>query len=268
MAFLRSFFKRFDIAVTKYSTLERLEQLQREVVAGIHYDRKSLERTGALIGSSSSQILQDIFVLHVLNHKREGYFVEFGATDGVEKSNTHLLEKEFGWTGILAEPATIWHAELSANRSCHIDRSLVHTSTGQPVVFHQTADPELSSIKGLLQEDEHSNARKDYVSYEVTSISLTDLLRKYDAPKIIDYLSIDTEGSEFEILQAFDFTEYRFRVITCENNPDKNGVKSDRIEKLLGQHGYVKKYAEFSQFDDWYVSPDLLPLRKDHPKYD
>ncbi|HQV51516.1 MAG: FkbM family methyltransferase [Flavobacteriales bacterium] len=268
MAFLRSFFKYFNIAVTKYSTLERLERLQKEVVGGVHYDRKKLERTGELIKSSRSQILQDIFVLHALNFQREGYFVEFGATDGKEKSNTHLLEKEFGWTGILAEPATIWHSALRSNRSCHIDTALVHASTGETVIFNQTEDPELSSIQGLEQENEHSNARKNFESYEVTTISLTDLLRKYEAPKIIDYLSIDTEGSEFQLLQAFDFGSYQFRVITCENNTDKNGVKSDKIEKLLGQHGYVKKYTELSQFDDWYILPDLLPKRKDQTKND
>jgi hypothetical protein len=56
------------------------------------------------VSCSKSEIFQDIFVLTVAREKRNGLFVEFGAGDGVSSSNTHMLEKEFGWTGILAEP--------------------------------------------------------------------------------------------------------------------------------------------------------------------
>lgn len=62
--------------------------------------------------NSKSQLLQDVFVLHELNFKEGGFFVEFGATNGVELSNSHLLEKEFHWQGILAEPARVWYDDL------------------------------------------------------------------------------------------------------------------------------------------------------------
>ena len=81
------------------------------------------------------------------------------------------------------------------------------------------------SLPGLAQDlvhlggefadlDEHASARSDGKIYEVTTLTLLELLQKYDAPKVIDYLSIDTEGSEFDILEAFDFDAYQFRVIT------------------------------------------------------
>ena len=54
---------------------------------------------------SRAQILQDLWVLFQSREKHGGYFVEFGACDGLSLSNTFLLEKEYGWTGILAEPA-------------------------------------------------------------------------------------------------------------------------------------------------------------------
>ena len=62
-----------------------------------------------------SQLGQEIFALIENDFKRDGFFVEFGATNGLELSNTHLLEKEFGWTGILAEPAKTWHEDLYKN---------------------------------------------------------------------------------------------------------------------------------------------------------
>ena len=55
--------------------------------------------------ASPAQLFQDLFALFALNLKKNGVLVEFGATNGVNLSNTVLLERQFGWTGILAEPA-------------------------------------------------------------------------------------------------------------------------------------------------------------------
>src|SRR6056297_216441 len=58
---------------------------------------------------SKSQLRQDLFVLSELGFKQHGFFVEFGATNGIDLSNTYLMEARFGWNGILAEPARLWH---------------------------------------------------------------------------------------------------------------------------------------------------------------
>jgi hypothetical protein len=73
---------------------------------------------------SKSQYKQDLFVLTQLGFKRNGFFVEFGATDGVELSNTYILEKQFDWSGILAEPAKCWHEALERNRKAFIEKKL------------------------------------------------------------------------------------------------------------------------------------------------
>ena len=57
------------------------------------------------LSKSKSQLRQDLFVLSFLDFKTNGFFVEFGVTDGIELSNTYLMEKEFAWSSILAEPA-------------------------------------------------------------------------------------------------------------------------------------------------------------------
>jgi len=116
--------------------------------------------------------------------------------------------------------------------------------------FNEVDTAELSTIDAYSSLDNHHVARKDGKTYDVKTISLEDLLDKYNSPKIIDYLSIDTEGSEFEILSNFNFDKYQFRVITCEHNfqPAK-----ERIYSLLTARGYVRKFEKLSQFDDWYV---------------
>jgi hypothetical protein len=83
-----------------------------------------------------------------------------------------------------------------------------------------------------------------------TSAGTWAVTRKHNAPKDIDYLSIDTEGSEFEILSAHDFSEYSFKVIPCEHNFTD---MREKIHDLLSAQGYVRKYENLSKFDDWYV---------------
>ena len=89
----------------------------------------------------------------------------------------------------------------------------------------------------------------------MSTISLYDMLKKHNAPQFIDYLSIDTEGSEYEILNAFDFSAYRFGCITVEHNFTP---MREKIFNLLSQNGYERKFTEFSRFDDWYVLTEKM----------
>jgi FkbM family methyltransferase len=204
-------------------------------------------------GKTKSQLSQDVFVLSETGFKRGGYFIEFGATNGVKFSNTHLLEKEFGWTGIVAEPARVWQEDLSSNRNCHIEFDCVWSKTGEALEFNEVDAAELSTIDSFSGSDEHAKTREVGNKYSVTTVSLVDMLKRYDAPKEIDYLSIDTEGSEYEILSAFDFDTYRIKIITCEHNYTPMRSK---INELLTSKGYIQKYPYLSLLDDWYVLND------------
>ena len=209
-----------------------------------------LELNKQLLSVSCSQIRQDIFALSETGFKRDGYFVEFGAANGVACSNTYMLEKYFGWRGILAEPALAYHDDLMSNRNCHIETGCVWRDTGETLLFNETEIEGLSTIAAFSDLDMHKDRRKQGLTYPVTTISLNDLLAKYNAPDTIDYLSIDTEGSEYEILQNFDFGKYHIQVITCEHNYTS---AREKIHALLVANGYVRKYDNISQFDDWYV---------------
>jgi FkbM family methyltransferase len=247
---LRSQLSRIGISFLKTSTLHELENNSM-----LSHDIKiltTLKDNGVTENyfKSKSQLRQDLFVLSHLKFKRDGFFVEFGATNGVDLSNTYLLEKEFGWKGILAEPAIIWHKDLRMNRSCLIEDSCVWSNTGEELIFTESQDPELSTLTKLKLKDSLRYKRLTSKEYLIRTISLTDLLRKFQAPSVIDYLSIDTEGSEYEILKSFDFQNYKFQVITCEHNfsQDRNKVYS-----LLSKNGYKRVYEDLSNFDDWYV---------------
>jgi FkbM family methyltransferase len=212
----------------------------------------SLKPLVFLLKDSNSQLRQDLFVLSKTKYMRNGYFVEFGATNGIDISNTYLLEKDFAWKGILAEPAKAWESDLRNNRSrAFIETSCLWSDSNSILKFAETENLEFSKSVIMYEEEIDKQSMKTIETYDVRTISLLDLLRKYHAPRHVDYLSIDTEGSEYEILNAFDFTEYSFGVITVEHNYTP---QRELIFELLSRNGYKRIYTEISRFDDWYVS--------------
>jgi FkbM family methyltransferase len=249
--------EKFDVRLVRKQTFDNLMKNQARFrayeMAQLIEERHFLQFLEN-IPYSKSQLSQDLFVLSELDFKRDGFFVEFGATNGIDLSNTYLMEKRFGWSGILAEPARLWHDGLGKNRSAAIEYDCVWSESGERLTFNEVHDElhqgELSTIDKFSGADRHKSARADGKKYEVTTISLSDLLDKHEAPKVIDYLSIDTEGSEFEILKAFDFNRYDIKIISCEHN---HTPLRQKILELLSGYGYERKFTNFSLFDDWYV---------------
>lgn len=260
---VNSLLRKFGFEIKRYAknhSLIRDEELERllksewdfQFIKMLH--KNELGDAINFLSKSQSQLNQDLFVLHFLNYKSNGFFVEFGATNGLTLSNTYMLEKFYGWNGILAEPAQCWQKELVENRSCHIDNKCVWSESNTKLKFNETSDPELSTINNFSDSDLHSLSRKKSQTYEVETISLNDLMEKYNAPEKIDYLSIDTEGSEFHILSNFNFEKYSFGIITVEHNYT---IDREKIFQLLTQKGYNRVYSDLSQFDDWYINSSL-----------
>lgn len=199
---------------------------------------------------SYSQIYQDLWVLFESSSKSNGYFVEFGALDGVTFSNTFLLEKEFNWTGILCEPNPDMHQNLINTRKSIVDTRCVYSETGKFLEFDCTSNPELSKISSI-SADNHSRQVTNTVLVE--TITLTKLLDDHNAPNLVDFLSIDTEGSEYSILTSHDWGRYNFKTICLEHN---NNEYRHPIYELLTAKGYTRKFEGFSRFDDWYIFND------------
>ncbi|GAA5124088.1 hypothetical protein GCM10023212_23390 [Luteolibacter yonseiensis] len=205
-----------------------------------------------LSNRASSQIGQELWVLEKTSYKRGGFFVEFGATDGILLSNTHMLEKEFGWNGICAEPNPTSFRELEKNRGCIVSPACIGPITGERVEFIFA-----EAYGGMARDadsDNHKDKRQAYADNGntaiLTTISLHDFLVEHRAPRIIDYLSIDTEGSEFSILETFPFERWDIRYLTIEHNFT---AQREKIRKLLESRGYRCQEA---QWDDWYFKPE------------
>jgi FkbM family methyltransferase len=203
---------------------------------------------------SNSQINQDLAVLEFYKYKRDGYFVEIGAYDGIALSNTLVLEKTYGWTGILSEVVPDRYEQLLVNRpKCHCNNSAVYSKSNMEVSFDIANDSNmLSGISSHINAHKHVvNKNKSQIIVE--TISLTDLLDLYKAPSFIEYLSLDTEGSELEILKGLDHTKYTFGIIHVEHN-DIPIVRS-QLKLLLENNGY--KFLRKNHFDDEYIHNTL-----------
>ena len=241
-----------DLLSHELSLAQQRRQLFRESLgddqAVLGADSKGHFSREELKNHSVSQLGQDLWVLEQTGYKRDGFFVEFGATDGVLLSNSWLLEKEFGWRGICAEPNPKFINELKRNRNCIVSSACIGAKTGERVEFVFAGA--FGGMQQHLDDDMHGEKRSAYVDTgEVTmleTISLHDFLTQHGAPREIDYLSIDTEGSEFEILQYFPFDQWRIRLLTIEHNFTTRRVD---IRDLLERNGY--RCMEM-QWDDWY----------------
>lgn len=208
----------------------------------------SAEWHAAIARRSVSQLGQDLWVLEKTGYKRNGFFVEFGATDGVLLSNSWLLETEFGWQGICAEPNPKLFAKLRENRQCKTSEACITGLSGKKVNFIY-ADVYGGSAE-YANNDAHGSKREAYRAMgqvsTIVGVSLNDFLQQNGAPKDIDYLSVDTEGSEFEILEKFPFDQWNIRLLTVEHNFTQR--RAD-IRALLEANGYC---CTEQQWDDWY----------------
>lgn len=251
----------FNIEITNYDNFKRLTQdyfphysINFDFIQSLDY--KSAKQVINDLKSSKSQRGQDFFALYCNDFQSELYFVEFGATNGVINSNTYMLEKNYSWKGILAEPQRSMIRDLEINRNANVEASCVWKNSGEQIIFNEIGD--LSTIDIFSDSDEHSATRVHGTRYYVETISLTEMLNKWNAPKNIHFISIDTEGSEFEILKAFDFNLYSFKCICVEHNWTLNRVF---INQLLESKGYSRVWREYSGSDDWYVHEEILTKR-------
>lgn len=195
--------------------------------------------------ASYAQLGQDYAVLQYYHHKRNGFFVDIGAYDGVSLSNTYLLENRWGWTGICAEPLPNEFKHLTKVRPESICVNKAVFSIGEIEIDYAVA----GMLSGIVEYLECHREIKTAPRIKVPTITLDDLLRNYNAPHFIDYLSIDTEGTELEILKSVDFKTYQFGLIHLEHN----GMEPQRTEirVYLESNGY--HFRRENHWDDEYI---------------
>jgi len=188
-----------------------------------------------------SQYGQDEFIDNYFNQKQKGIFLDIGANDGIDFSNTYFLEKERNWQGICFEPIKLMFEKLKINRKCECINACVSSEEGDLDFCENTGYTTM--LSGLIKT--FDNHHRNRIQIENQKFGGTSTIKKVQSVNInkvleerkiikIDYCSIDTEGSEIDIIQSIDFTKIDIKIMSIEN--DRFGEK---LSKIMNNSGYI-----------------------------
>jgi FkbM family methyltransferase len=203
------------------------------------------------------------------NDAKTGYFVEVGANDPHERSQSWHLE-QMGWNGVLVEPQPDLAVKLVKARKAMVFAVACSTPDNAGVTMKLHVAGPLSS----LNRDRMAPGARPQGVIDVPVRALDDILTEANAPSPIDFLSIDTEGHELEVIQGFDFKRWKPRLISIEDHV--SGLAKHwylqscgyRLIRRVGNNGWyvpTGTKVEISWPDRWEILRKYylgLPFRK------
>ena len=162
--------------------------------------------------------------------KNNGFFIEIGANNGIDQSNTFLLEIKKNWKGVLVEPSPNKFFDCINTRSqdnhifCNACVSFDYTENFVPMTYADLMSASKNLETDLIDREGHLNSSKGLflnnnerrIEYGASAKTLNTILKESNAPKKIDFFSLDVEGSEIAVLKGLDFTEYKIKYILVE----------------------------------------------------
>jgi FkbM family methyltransferase len=181
------------------------------------------------------QCLQDAIAYLYLKQKENGFYIDIGANDGIVGSNTYIFE-QIGWKGVCIEPQPDIFKRLTYFRKCDCYNVALSSVSDEKLEFIKVNDMNgLSGFSEWLTDDHKKtiNESGNAETINVTTKTFDDIMKNYPDTTVIDFLSIDVEGYELNILRTIDFTKYSFGIITVESNGNEN-----EISDLMTKNGY------------------------------
>ena len=192
----------------------------------------------------------------------QGFFVELGANDGVTQSNSLYFELKRNWKGVLIEPSPYNFHKCIVNRGlknsifCNACVGFEYNEKYVDMKYANLMTISNNLDLDLINKNLHIEQAKKYLknnevifSYGAKSRTLNDILDEAKAPHNIDFLSLDVEGAELEVLKGLDFDKYKFKYLLIEVRDLKNMQSFLNKYKyfLIDQfsyHDYLFKYSE------------------------
>jgi len=176
---------------------------------------------------------------YIFNKKTSGYFIEIGACNGIDLSQCYFFEKFRNWDGIAVEPQKRFRNDVINNRKQPCFNCIGNEK--KVVNFTESVNYGLSGVTHIQEAHENFENYKvewrneGYTQYSVNMITLLDLMEDYGCPEYIDYIGMDCEGSEYNIIDHYfkNNTKYKIKFMCIE-------VGRNDIVELLLQNNYIE----------------------------
>ena len=163
----------------------------------------------------SAGAAQDIIAYLFFYGQKTGFYIEIGANNGYNGSTTFWAE-QLGWKGICIEPQSKTFEQLKKYRKCALYNIAISDENKKNIEFITFPERDYRSGFASTMTQKHIEKAKEF-SYmsttTVNAITFNDMMKDFPEIKHIDFMSIDTEGHEMNVLQSIDFDKYTFGLL-------------------------------------------------------
>lgn len=210
-----------------------------------------------------SQIEQDkYYVQNIIKYKKNGTFLDIGSYDGITFSNTYYLEKHLNWSGICIEPNPSMFQKCKENRKSIVCNKAIFEKSNEKIEFiipcGNNIEGGIEQLCGLKEFIREKNLKKDFINQYskyntilVDTVNINELLDTHNLHNI-DYMSLDTEGYELNILKSINYEKNIIKYITVEHGNDDD--YQTQIKEFLESKNYIRHRN--NKWDDEYMLID------------
>lgn len=190
--------------------------------------------------NSYSQFNEDLLVDLLFLFKKKGLYLDIGANDPKINSNTKRFYDR-GWSGINVEPGPNIFEKLNASRPRDVNLNIgIGPAKGSLTFYQVVGDPTLSSFKEDVAEKMAKKFGLNISGIPIEVMTLVDIFELYVKGRQVDFISIDTEGLDLEVLQSNDWNRFRPSIVIAEI--DNNYLK---IVGFMQQCNYLMVYNNY-----------------------
>jgi len=207
---------------------------------------------------SYAQNGEDVILSRAFRDQTHGFYIDIGVWHPTLDSVTkHFYD--MGWCGINVEPNPTQIELIKASRERDINLCVAVSSHSGPLELHRVEDTGLSTVRADFASRHKADGRAIDI-LKVPTLSLREICNQHAGAKVIDFLKIDVEGAEFDVINSGDWQSFRPRIVIVEaTEPNSHTQNHFEWEQQLLDAAYV--YTYFDGLNRWYLRQDQVALK-------